>query len=288
MLLLSDHKASFVPRPFASSLLALVVLATISLSVYASVPGTQKIEGDFDKGRFDVHSKVLGEQNAIKSETTETDEEPNQDESAENLSGISLADAVKAFNEKHNRNSLGNSIEFHGIDPRPLTVDEVESALKRVLSTQTKEPVSQELISKIREIAKTKRLQEHFSISPTMGFTPNDFTKITSWRIMLSYNIPGDRKSFRAFVIRDWGDKKNRPIQSTDSAMGPTEKKLPKPWELTGKISGLDGKILNKFDGVVEAYYLFQMERKCLCGSQNGDRCNSKKWHLSIVLRNDR
>ena len=221
------RNSSYAPRNLFASLLVLVLAGAISLTVYASVPkpvvdtsATYLLTSDDLPETIGVELKIP--------EPQQENQQANQRQSEKHSGGISLSDAVKAFNKKHNGNTLGNGIVFSGVDPQPLTIEEIETTLQRILDEANDEPdtdVPADLLTEIRGFAQSKRLPKHFSIRPNMGFTPNDFTKVTSWQIMLSYNVPDDRTRFRAFVIRDSRDEKNRrsDLNKTDESKGETE-----------------------------------------------------------------
>ena len=165
-----------------------------------------------------------------------------QDETSHDEVGFSLAEAVKKFNETQIGYSRGDQVKFGGIDPKPLTVEEFEIALKRILSQESEESISAELLAELRGVSESKRVPEDFSISPGIGITPNDFTKITGWRIMLAYK-PSEKKNSRAFIIRDWDDEKNQLADSAKpDAPSSDPGKMPeisKPYRLSGKVTGV-------------------------------------------------
>ena len=125
-----------------------------------------------------------------------------------------------------------------------------------------------DLLEKVRSIAQAKRLPEHFLISVTKGLTPNDFTKITAWRIMLSYNVPDEKTAFRSFVIRDWDDDRNHISEATRESEPKNDKEISAPYEfsspfnLLGNVEGVDRSLFKKFEGTVDAVTLFKLDEK--------------------------
>ncbi len=126
----------------------------------------------------------------------------------------SLADAVKAFNERAAENPIGKK-------QPPLTEEEVIAAIRWWDFERKKSPVSDEEYRAFRRVAETRRLPVGWEFEVLTGFEPNHQVTFDAWSVRI--RMPRQDGGSYAFSIRE------RMIRSR--LIGPEERKVIKKWD---------------------------------------------------------
>ncbi len=129
----------------------------------------------------------------------------------------SLADAVKAFNERAAETPIGK-------EQPPLTEAEVIAAIRWWDFDRKRSPVSDEEYRAFRKVAETRRLPEGWEFEVLTGFEPNRQVAFDAWSVRI--RMPRQNGRTYAFSIRE------RMIRSR--LIGPEERKVIEKWDQSG------------------------------------------------------
>jgi hypothetical protein len=126
----------------------------------------------------------------------------------------SLADAIKAFNERAAENPIGK-------EQPPLTEEEVVAAIRWWDFERNKAPVSDDEYRAFRNVAETRRLPHGWEFEVLTGFEPNHQVTFDAWSVRI--RMPRQNGMTYAFSIRE------RMIRSR--LIGTEERKVIEKWD---------------------------------------------------------